>query len=290
MNEKDIRNAFLSLTSDTNGEKTADFVRKRLSVKSPKPNYTLRTALIILISAVILTVSVGAYEAFARKTASVDLTSDEYYFNADFSGIIDQDVVSLSKRVLNELPAYSGKGLTVYSPREVGKIFETWSEASDWLDCGILTSDMITSDCLNNLSGEIVLVSDYSNDKLTSVILHGTSWIEGEDAFCKVSIVIPQTPFVEGMGLFEGYGYAVGGKTDDAPETVIITHTTSGGDILEIPVVPPIRNDHNVRTNFDGYTAYAHFVSGGIIYSFGVCGNEADTAAEILFDVLDSLR
>ena len=285
MNDLELKNAFLLLTAGADGEKTAAMVRSRL------PEYRHRTekkycrAALIILAAGLLAVSVCAYGILRKSTASIDFTSDGYYFNADFSGITDQSAVKLSRKVLSALPDYSGEGLTSYNPHDVGKIFDSWQDAADWLDCGILTSDIITSDCIPNLNGEIVLVSIYSGDTLTNVSLHGTTMIKDHDAYCKISIVIPQSPLLDGMSLFQGYGYAVGGKEDNA-ETVMIEYTTSGGDVLEIPVTPP----RCTGSDTDGYTAYAHFVSGGIIYSFGVCSSNAEQSVDILLQILEDLK
>jgi len=285
MNELELKKAFLLLTAGADSDKTTEMVMIRLSDNPRRSAKKYYRAAVILLAAALLAVSVYAYGTFRKHTASIDFASSEYYFNANFSEIADQSPVKLPRRVLSSLPDYSGEGLTSYEPHDVGRCFDTWEEAADWLDCGILTSDLITSDCIKNLSGEIVLVSVYSGETLTSVSLIGTSMIKDSDAYCKVSIVIPQSPLLDGMKLFEGYGYAVGGKNDDA-ETVMMEYTTSGGDILEIPVTPPRGNG----SDYDGYTAYAHVVSGGIIYSFGVCSSNAEQSADILFEILEDLK
>lgn len=295
MNDHDIATAFSNITSSADGSRTANMVRMRINASEKQRNVMFgRKCLIAACLVFLLILTVGAYTIHRSLSIKVpDAGPFDYVMEVKLdeeqTDSHSEEMLTLSDAIIAELENYRydvSSGKSIY---DVGRIFDSWEEAAHWLNCGILTSEML-GDIPENVTwgGEIVLISIYSSDgELRCVQLTGTNAIIGKDASCMTTVIIPLS------GEWEQYGAAASfdarinedgvlelpeGQPSDSMR--VSSFTTACGNQAQIAVV----KSRNV------YNATGYFVENSIIYSFSVSHEEETTATDLVKQIIESIN
>jgi len=287
MNENEIRSAFEQMTGTVNPERVEDRVRERLAAKEREERKRMRFPRAAAVFACILmltAVSAGAYGVY--RNIFIQVENDGVF---DYTAIFAPDdgqweTVALRDEVLAELPAYdraqisASEGRSIY---DVGKTFETWEDAAEWLDCGMLVSDLFGGIPGNIVfGGEVLLVSEYVNGELYFAEVFATNTLpEDMDAFCMTTVQIP----VSMESDYFGTAVSLAGET--MSRTEVVSYIAENGLDAEIAVTFQDYPDGRFV-----YVANAFLYHKGLTYDFKLNHEDRDTAVTYMKQILDSLH
>ena len=272
MNEHDISKAFDNLTGGVNPEAVIRGVRSQIrSAASKKRLRFPKAALLAAALILLLTVSAGAYAVY--HGFSIELPEGGIYdyilrIGQDGTKDSESEIPVLTEEVLLKIEAIRSETQPVTSSdgyEQYGLIeFDTWRDAADWIDCGLLTGDTVMSE-------KPALWAYYENGTLQYLTLYS------QNAACTTDILIPVT------GSAQQYEHFVRtGTSDTLTETR--SFDTSGGLHAEI-VITGTSDVHASDVYASGYV-----IHGGIIYRFDVTAPTADEAAETIRRIADTLK
>ncbi len=286
MNDNDIRQGFAEMTADVRPERLEDAVRERLAVKEREERKRVRFPRAAVAFACVLAltaVSVGAYGIY--REVFIQIENDGVF---DYTTVFAPDDgqwgnITLSEEVLEELPLYDKEQISMSEGRsiyDVGKIFDTWEDAAQWLDCGMLVSDLFGGIPGNIVfGGDILLTSEYHDGELLFAEVIGSNTLPDMDAFCMTTVQIP-------VGIETDYfGHAVSLAGESISQTEVVSYTAENGLDAEIAVT--------YRDYPDGrfvYVAHAFLYHKGLAYDFQLNHEDKDTAVSYMKQILDSLR
>ena len=286
MNDHELKRAFDTMTENVRPNRVEDRVRKRISEKTDRRRVRIPRAAVVACLLALTAVSVGAYGVFRNVFIQIE-NCDIGVF--DYTAIFKTDDemwgnITFHDDVLEELPAYDKELIFVEEGRsiyDVGKIFDTWEDAAEWLDCGMLVSDLYGGIPDNIVfGGDILLTSQYHDGELQFVEVSGSNTLpENMDAFCMTTVQIP-------FGVnSEYFGHAVSLAGESITKTEVFFYTAENGLNAEIAV--------SYRDYPDGrlvYVATAFLYHKGLTYDFQLNHEDRDTAIAYMKQILDSLH
>ncbi len=285
MNDNEIRTAFEKMTEAVQPERVEDRVRERLSAKAERKRVRFPRAAVAFACVLALTaVSAGAYGVY-RKNVGIRLGSeinDVYISDAQLTyevsyGLEENGQAVFSDEKIKEFLSYERQAGKTIS--EVGKKFSTWEEAAEWLDCGLLTSDLLDKHSAEHSSEGKVAFAVHSalNGEPFYAVVTGTSDLPLGEYYCNMSVLFP---------LSEQCGnktYAV-----DRGEVVdMISYAAKNGLSAEI-IVTEKPKEIMRRTEYlvEGYIYHS-----GLMYTFQLSDStDKDTAVTYMKQILDSLH
>lgn len=285
MNNNEIRQGFAEMTETVCPERVENAVRGRLAVKEERKRVRFpRTAVIACVLA-LTTVSVGAYGVYRNVRIQIENNDGVFDYTTIFTP--DDGVwgnIALHDGVLEELPLYDKAQISMDEGRsiyDVGKIFDTWEDAAEWLDCGMLVSDLFGGIPDNIVfGGDILLTSQYHDEELQFVEVTGSNTLpEDMDAFCMTTVQIP-------FGIEQNsFGHAVSLAGENIRRTELFFYTAGNGLDAEIAVTDMDYPDGRLV-----YVAQAFLYHNGLIYDFQLNHEDRDTAIAYMHAILDSLH
>jgi hypothetical protein len=254
-------------------------------VKEKRKRVRFPRAAVVACVLALTTVSVGAYGAY--RNVRIQIENKDGVF--DYTAIIAPDDgawgnITFREGVLEELPLYDRAQISMDEGRsiyDVGKIFETWEDAAEWLDCGMLVSDLFGGIPDNIVyGGDILLTSQYHDGELQFAEVCGSNILpENMDAFCMTTVQIP-------VGIEQEYfGHAVSLAGESITKTELFFYTASNGLEAEIAVTYKDYPDGRFV-----YVAHAFLYHNGLIYDFQLNHEDRDTAITCMKQILDSLH
>ena len=285
MNDNEIRQGFVKMAEAVQPERVEDAVRERLAMKEKRKRVRFPRAAVAFACVLALTaVSAGAYGAY-RKNVGIRLGTeidDVYIRDAQLSyevsyGIEENGQTAFSYEKIKEFleqERRAGKPIS-----EVGKKFSTWKEAAEWLECGLLISDLLDKPSAEHSSEEKVAFavhSDQDGEPFYAVIT-GTSVPPKEKYSCNMAVLFP---------LSEQCGnktYAV----DRGDVVDMIPYAAKNGLSAEI-IVTEKPKETMWRTEYlvEGYVYHS-----GLMYTFQLSDSaDKDTAVSYMKQILDSLH
>ena len=279
MNDNEIRNAFEKMAETVHPERVEDAVRERLSAKEKRRRIRFPRAVVAAACVLALTaLSVGAYGVY--RNVAIYLTEEEGPYSYEVQINFGEDRIALSEEVMEELAQYDTRQINMEEGRgvyDIGKMFDSWEEAEEWLGC-----DLLNSNCFGDTHEDvsICLRSVYYEDELTSVHLTGVnSLVDMEYSCCNISIQIPVSGQIPGI-VFGGGSYTVEYSGTDE----IIPYTAENGLSADIILTE--------RTNgySTSYNARIYLYHGGIVYEYHLFNPDKDTAVTYMKQILDSLQ
>jgi len=281
--EKKLYEAFLRMTADADPGKVQAAVLAEMGMEKQKVRYIpakkiLRTA---AACAAVLVLSVTVYAAAKYLTVTVPENGKYDYLvkvsSADGTAKVDMDA-------LQELEALVITQEDIQAGNRVSKIFDTWAEAADWLDCGLLVSDLMTED--DTEWGKVTLTSYADHEgKLSTLHLSGGTVIKDTGERCTVMVNIPLDAWGERYDLVMGYGEDTHtGRTTETAE-----YTTPAGIQTEIVDVASLSLDENGST-IRIYDTTLHFFHDGILYQISIGGRHTESQAELAKAIADSMK
>ena len=285
MNDNEIRNAFDRMTETVHPERVEDAVRERLSAKEKQRRIRFPRAVVAAACVLALTaVSAGAYGVY-RKNVGIRLGSeidDVYISDAQLSyevsyGVEDNEQVVFADEKIKEFLNYERQAGKTIS--EVGKKFSTWEEAAEWLDCGLLTSNLLDKPSAEHSSeGKVAFaVHSAQNGEPFYAVVTGTSDLPLGEYYCNMSVLFPLS---EQCGN-KTYAVARGEVVD------MISYAAKNGLSAEI-IVTEKPKEIMRRTEYlvEGYIYHS-----GLMYTFQLSDStDKDTAVTYMKQILDSLE
>lgn len=286
MNDNDIRQGFERMMADVHPERVENAVRERLAGKEREERKRVRFPRAAAVAACVLAltaVSAGAYGIYREIFIQVE-NDGQFDYTAIFAPEDGQwGTVTLSEEVLAELPAYDKEQISMSEGRsiyDVGRIFDTWEDAAEWLDCGMLVSDLFGGIPDNIVfGGDILLTSEYHDGELLFAEVIGSNILPDMDAFCMTAVQIP-------VGIEQDYfGHAVSVTGETISSTEVISYTATNGLHAEIAVTYKDYPDGRFV-----YVAHAFLYHNGLIYDFQLNHEDRETAVTYMKQILDSLH
>ena len=317
-----LKEAFARMTEGTDPGRVAVSVRERIgSEKERKNGNTMkrtRKLTVLLAAAVLLivgTIGAGAAQILSRLTVRVrpaegweenspearseDNASTELgksytqLFTVEQEG--DEPYVTLSDEVMTKLleleretdrnAAHSSAGWI-----EDGKAygFDTWKEAADFLDCGVLTSPLLEQppeQFSNNRISLMYLEGEALGRSENIVSISGQNTVPSlsgdEIVWCDLIVRIPLNAEACGMGFG---GAAVPATGEEGAELVTAAHVTPSGIEAQIAAYRWDVLDTSL------WYGDAYVLHDSISYMFHTHGESAEAVTAILRAVLDSLE
>lgn len=278
---------------------------------------------VLLAAAVLLiagTIGVGADQLLSRLTVRVrpaegweagspqarteELTAKELgrgftqLFTVDQAG--DEPYVTLSDEVMAKLGelkqetdvnAHRSGREWIESGMAYG--FDTWKEAADFFDCGLLTSPLLEQppeQFYNNMISAVYFDGVSLGKAGSLVSLKGQNTIPSlsetdtdpeRGCWCNMYVRIPLNP--------EACGFGAGGVSVPDSETADVRtseYRTPQGD--DVQIVTVTTTEPNLGMN--SCSGYAYFMHGSMTYVLDTIGRDAESVTAILRAVLDSLE
>ncbi|MBR5445994.1 MAG: hypothetical protein IKV57_07720 [Clostridia bacterium] len=284
MKEK-IKNAFDRMTADADPGKVqtavlAETGRETQQFRRTPAKKILRTA---AVCAAVLVLSVTVYAA-AAKYLSVTIPENgayDYLVNvSDASG----GTARVDKKALEELEALAITQKDIEAGNWVSRTFETWTEAADFLDCGLLVSDLLTGD--DTEWGKVTLTAYADSEgKLATLSLTGGCSIAGAEERCTVIANIPLDAWGERYDLVMGYGEDThSGRTTETME--YITPTGIRTEIVDVVSLSLDEEGSTIRV----YDTTLHIFHEGILYQISIGGRHTESQAELAKAIADSMK
>ena len=289
MNDHEIRNAFGKLTETADPARVEERVRGRTTAKTERkrlrfPRAVLAAACILAVTAV----SAGAYAVYRNIRIQVH-PDGNFAYTAMFRDAGTETVV-LSEDVMAELAERGvrndGESGESFYERRVK--FDTWEDAAEWLDCGVLTSDLLGGTLQNTVWGADILLSPYYVEgELYSVGVYGTNDLPYDDplSFCRTEVLIPVSEELHRYIAEGRFGTSAALTGNTAGDTEVISYTSESGLSAEIAVTYMDRPDKRFA-----YEAHAFLLHGGIVYEFVLANEEKNTALTWMKELIDSLH
>ena len=279
MNDNEIRNAFEKMTETVQPERVEDRVRERLSAKTERKRVRFPRAAVVFACVLALTaVSAGAYTAY--RNVMVRFTEEDGPYAYEVLVNLEKDRITLSEEVTEELSQYDSSQLDMekYIGRyDIGKMFDTWQDAEEWLGC-----DLLNSELFGKVLGDapICLTSNYREEELAFVLLSGTNDLLGmEYSCCNISIDIPISAEIPAVA-YGGGSYDV----DYSGTDEVIPYAAESG--LSADIILTEQTDRYKTL----YNAKVYLCHRGIVYKYSLYNPDKDTAITYMKQILDSLH
>lgn len=279
MNNNEIRKAFEKITNIAEPQKVEKRIRNGISehqhshIKFVFP----RRATVLVCIIIAAAISVSAYTVHRVITIRQLDTGKPYAYEIFVN--LDENLIQLEDKVIEKLTPYNSnqvdadKRIGVY---DVGKLFNTWEEAQAWLGCDLLSSNLFGNSSKN---APLCLLSNYSITDIVGVNIAGSLSITGTDySVCNLSVSIPLSSDTDGYSFAESYNEPLIGWDKIYP------YTTESG--ISCDIILTKRQDKR-QTNYD---ASAYLFHEGAIYSFSIYEKDANTALDLMRQILDSLH
>ena len=326
--DKELRRALTEMTGDADPGRVENAVRDRIcGAENPIgtrriPGGYRRPVRAVLAAVMVLMLAMSGYAA-VQKLMTVTLPEEGPY---DVVVEMPEDagrMIVLPEEKRKELQAHvvlpEDIKNGVYAEKE--RRFDTWTEAAVWLDCGMLTSDLLTEkerewakDLGQSWGNVNLLVNNNVYPTLgerTSINLSGTVYCSllAEDEFAWLSVRIPLS------GDWESYGHAVTYSLDKMYESEdaiiadlenhektstdgsVTQYTTASGIRTEIAVltVPKIstvlKNGIAVGTErIDSIQIHLFFLHEGILYELHFSAPDAESGTETAKAIAESMK
>lgn len=307
MNDNDIRKAFLNLTEGTDASRVTDAVKAEIKPAAVRkhrlklPRYVFAAAALM----VALAVSAGAYAVYRQLTIETpDSGAFDYIVHIDGGENGETEMITLSEEIVEALDKYKAEKTNLRQSGdgfEFGLSFDTWQDAADWLDCGIMTSDILgdVPEDLVFMNGDgVTLYANYNSEgELVNIQLSCNNEIKDSELSCWMNVTIPLS------GKWEQYSTAVSitgemyidengrltvGDTHDPSATEVITYEAANGITAEITTTRQINGAGEYSSEW--YDVSGYIFNDSIIYQFIVHGPEKDAAVEAVKAIADSLK
>lgn len=292
MNDKDIRNAFENMTAGADAARVVYSVQSAIGGKKATIRLRFpRTVIAAVCLMLAMAVSVGAYAVYKQLTIETpDDGPYDYIVKISESENGESELVTLSEEVMEEL--------TDYVREEHGlmwmyKGFETWTDLADWLDCGILTSELFgdVPSYMIGLEPDNISLTSYKTSDNSYLLIDGSNEVIGTDYDCNTTLQIPLTGEISQYNSYAALtgesnlhvndeGWLVLEDTHTAGSTEVISHTSKSGLQAAITATK-IENTY--------FTA-GHVYLDGVIYRFGISGSDKDETVEVMKTIIDSLK
>ncbi|MBR4961876.1 MAG: hypothetical protein IKY52_13350 [Clostridia bacterium] len=281
--EKELYDAFLQMTADADPGKVqaavlAETGREKQKVRYIPSKRILRTA---AACAAVLMLSVTVY-AMAAKYLTVTVPENgEYDYLVKVSS--SEGTAKVDRDALRELEALAVTQEDIEAGTWVSKTFDTWAEAADWLDCGLLVSDLMAED--DTEWGKVTLTSYADKEgKLSTLHLTGGTVIPDTGERCTVMVNIPLDAWGERYDLVVGFGE----DTHSGRTTETVEYTTPAGIQTEIVDVASLSLDEEGST-IRIYDTTLHIFHEGILYQITIGGRHTESQADLARTIADSM-
>lgn len=327
--DNELKNALAALTEGADAGRVEKAVRERIGREAENGTGTGRTLYgyrrpvrILLAAVLVVLLSLSGYAA-VQKLMTVTLPEEGPY---DVVVEMPEDagkMVVLPEEKRRELQAHVITQEDIKNGTYAEKCgrFDTWEEAAAWLDCGLLTSDLLTarempwSKDLGQPWGNVDLLVNgdvYPTlGERTSISLSGTVYCSllAEDEYARLNVRIPLS------GDWESYGQVVTYMSDKIYESEdawmadmedhektstagsVIQYTTASGMQTEIAVltVPKMRavleNGRAVGTELtDSIRVHLFFLHEGILYELECSAPDAESGIETAKAIAESMK
>lgn len=293
MNDRKIREAFLYLTENSDAERVEENVRRKLVEReTPErhhrrfPKAALAAACVLLV----LAVSAGAYAVYQNLHIYVrDDGHGPYTVMFHFRGE-ETEMAELSDEVLAEImencKKKDGESNEDFYARRIK--FAAWEEAAEWLDCGMLTSDLLGEPVQNTVWGADILISaSIDEGEVYSVNVWGTNYLPDKEdlGLCYTEVTIPVSEELRQLVMAGLVGKSADLTGVPEGETEVISYHAENGLSAEIAVTYIDRPDNRFA-----YTANAFVLHKGIMYDFSLSDTDGNTALQYMKHIIDSLH
>ncbi len=256
---------------------------------------------VIAAAAFLLIGGAAAAAPFLLPSAKLktEVMPEEERSRGDFISLYDVRVVEhegslvLSDAVMADLEALVPQGEeseTVSQRIAEGSAipFDNWSDAAEWLDCGLLVSPLL-GDPPNENCSLIASWNDGSHRNVRSVYLFGQHLVEGFDGRVMVSAYIPLND--EAWEIYNaGTAYADHG-TDDGPgqpETSGML-TPQGDEVSLVTYKEPGLYRSATGEEQERWRTQVSFTHGGVLYRVETGGADRVETEAVVCAVLDSM-
>ena len=304
-----LYDAFVQMTAEADPGKVQAAVLAGMTDSGKRKLPGKRILRIAAACAAMLVLSVTVYAA-AMKYLTVQVSEGTWH---DFMVHIDEEagsMITLPAEKMEELQKHIRTQEDILNGVRKGKTFDSWQEAADWLDCGLLVSELLSGDDVK--WNPITLIANpgttpEGESVIWNVSISG-SWNRAEtNDGGYLSITIPLS------GTWDQHGIAVryGGLTVDengrlvsdgkpTENTVTVTeYTTVSGipveitDVLHNTPVPVIEGNTIIEWDYsilNTVSTSMHFLHGGIIYDWDINTANNTSSAELAKAIADSLQ
>ncbi|MBR5444737.1 MAG: hypothetical protein IKV57_01355 [Clostridia bacterium] len=279
--EQKIHEAFAAMTAEADPKRVLEEVRARIpgeeTYRRRMGRRLLRT---VIAAAAVLALSVTVYAAVKQLSVTIPENGEYDYLVKVTDGSGGE--AKIDKDALQELESLAMTQEDIQNGF-LRKTFDTWQEAADWLDCGLLVSDLLTPD--GTEWGTVTLSAFADGDgKLATVSLTGGCSISGTEEGCSVTVNSPLESWGERFDLVMGYG-----ENDRSRHTTdTIDYTTPSGFPVQIVNVGALYAVDG--TTVRKYATTLHLYHGGILYSIHIDGRHTDPKTDLAYMLADSLR
>lgn len=275
-----LRDAFITMTADADPMRVTEAVTARRNEKTETSRKlpSKRVLRTVIAAAAVLALSVTVYAVVAgHLTVLVPENGDYDYLVKVTDGSGGE--AKIAKDALQELEALAMTQEDIQSGSIPEKTFATWAEAAEWLNCGLLVSDLLVEQ-------EAVTLRAFADGdgELTTLSLYGSFSISGTEKSCSVMVNIPREHWGERYDLVVGYGE----NPNPSETTETIAYTTAAGfpvQIVEESALFRTEDGSTVRK----YKPTLHLYHGGILYS--IHGRyDTESQMDLAYMLADSLR
>lgn len=289
MMKNKLYDAFMQMTADADPGRVQAAVRAEIGSESRKARQipARKVLRIAAACAAVLVLSVTVCAA-AVKYLTVQVGEEKWF---DLAVHIEEsagEMITLSAEKMEMLQEYIRTQEDILNGVRKGKIFQSWQEAAEWLDCGLLVSEY-PADCQWN---PITMVANPGTEADGTTVIRCItitgSWNRPdteENGF--LSVTIPLSGTWEQYGMVITYdnaetdeqGRLTVGNTPTSRPTTITEYYTENGICAEIAEV--LRENGETETSM-------HIFHGGILYDWMV-DSTPESQADLAKAIADSM-
>ena len=300
--ETQIQTAFLSMTEDADPGRVEKAVLARIHGKSRR-RYGIPVKRMVQLAAAAMAVLVLTVTVYAavQKYLWVEIPEDGPY---NYMVRVENDAgetVQLSDDILAELETILMTREDMRNGNWKGMTFDTWQDAAEFLDCGLLTSDLLTES--DTEWGQVTLYAYADEDgepgAVETVSLSGACYVRDSTVGCLITVNIPLAGWGDQYDMMVSYG--IGDPDGDETtehiradgDTAVTEYTTPSGIPIEIVDVTTMSNKNGVQGTamVRAASTSMHLCHDGILYQILFDSLEdGSSAAELAKTIADSLK